>query len=193
MLKILTMENLEIWRKVEEAPQYEISNKNGWRNTTRMTQPKGGYQSKGYRFVSLGKGKSHALYHILVAKAFPEICGKWFDGCQVHHINFNRLDNRPENLIILTPSEHSKLHYEQQPDSFKKPSEKRSKSISNSLRGKPRPFKHVPIIQYDLNGNFVKEWDYLSECKEYGYSQGNVCSCCKGRLKQYKGFIWRYK
>jgi hypothetical protein len=28
----------------------------------------------------------------------------------VHHINFNKLDNRIENLMVLTPKEHSKLH-----------------------------------------------------------------------------------
>ena len=28
----------------------------------------------------------------------------------VHHINFNKLDNDPKNLKVLTSSEHSKLH-----------------------------------------------------------------------------------
>ena len=36
--------------------------------------------------------------HRLVAKAFPEICGEWFDGCVVDHINTIRDDNRAENL-----------------------------------------------------------------------------------------------
>lgn len=30
----------------------------------------------------------------------------------VHHINGDRLDNKPENLLILTRSEHMKLHWE---------------------------------------------------------------------------------
>lgn len=29
----------------------------------------------------------------------------------VHHINHNKLDNRPENLVALTKSEHAKLHH----------------------------------------------------------------------------------
>ena len=28
----------------------------------------------------------------------------------VHHINENKLDNRPENLEVMTASEHIKLH-----------------------------------------------------------------------------------
>lgn len=32
----------------------------------------------------------------------------------VHHINFNKLDNRVENLMVLTRAEHSKLHREEE-------------------------------------------------------------------------------
>ena len=49
-------------------------------------------------------------YHIIIAKAFPEICGKWFKGCQVHHIDFNPQNNDPNNLIVLTKKEHLKIH-----------------------------------------------------------------------------------
>lgn len=33
-----------------------------------------------------------------------------FSNEVVHHINENRLDDRPENLLVLTRSEHTKLH-----------------------------------------------------------------------------------
>lgn len=37
----------------------------------------------------------------LVAMVFPEICGEWFEGCEVDHINTNSKDNRAENLKVV--------------------------------------------------------------------------------------------
>ena len=145
----------------------------------------------GYRIVTF-TGKKDKLMHILVAQAFPEICGEWFEGCQVHHRNFNGLDNRPENLIVLTPSEHSKLHYERQTDDFKKPSEKRSKSISKALTGKPSP-KRIPIVQLSLDMTPIFIWESITEAGEVlGVYPGNICSCCKGKLKTAYKFVWQY-
>lgn len=181
----------EIWKKIDGYEQYEISNQNGWRNVERNIQPKGTIQ-KGYRYVSLGKADGFCLYHILVAKAFPEICGKWFEGCQVHHINHNSLDNRPENLIVISASEHSKIHYQSKSDSFKKSSEKRSMAISEALKGRRAVEKHKPIIQMSKDGDFICQWDCISDVKDAGYDPSNVCSCCKGKIKTAYGFKWQY-
>jgi hypothetical protein len=45
------------------------------------------------------------------------------------------------------------------------------------------------VLQYDLFGNLIKEWDTLSDIKGFG----NVAHCCRGELKTAGGFIWRYK
>lgn len=50
-----------------------------------------------------------------------------------------------------------------------------------------------PVLQYDLEGNFVREWKSIRECGRNGYDQGNVTSCCRGKQKTHKGFIWKYK
>ena len=52
-----------------------------------------------------------------------------------------------------------------------------------------------PIIQYDINGNKIKEWCSATiAAKELGYSQSSINWCClrKPKYNTYKGFIWRY-
>ena len=46
------------------------------------------------------------------SKYFVEVDGKYYlrKEFEVHHINEITTDNRPENLMILTHSEHKKLH-----------------------------------------------------------------------------------
>lgn len=180
---------MEVWKIVDNYPDYEVSNNNGWKRKGKSYK---GVISKGYRYVSLGKKEGKQLYHILVAKAFPEICGEWFEGCQVHHKNFDKLDNRPENLIVLTPSEHSKIHYQEQSDEFKKPSPKRNLSISKALKGRNAVEKHIPIYQFTKDNKYVKRWECISEVKEFGFDPSNICSCCKGKIKSAYGFVWQY-
>lgn len=51
-------------------------------------------------------------YNVYVAKQNPDICGEWFDGCEVHHKDGNRENDDPNNLICLTKEEHHKIHRE---------------------------------------------------------------------------------
>ena len=54
--------------------------------------------------------------------------------------------------------------------------------------------KKKPILQYDLNDNFIKEWDSASNTGlELHISNSDIGKCCKGKLKTCGGFIWRYK
>lgn len=45
------------------------------------------------------------------------------------------------------------------------------------------------VLQYDLFGNLIKEWETLKDIKGFG----NVSHCCRGEIKTAGGFIWRYK
>ena len=50
-----------------------------------------------------------------------------------------------------------------------------------------------PILQFDLEDNLIKEWDYLTEVSKIGFDQASIRRCCKGKRKTAYGFKWKYK
>jgi hypothetical protein len=50
------------------------------------------------------------------------------------------------------------------------------------------------VLQYDLKGNFIKEWktSYLA-AKELKLSRTNINRCLRKEKPQASGFIWKYK
>jgi hypothetical protein len=46
----------------------------------------------------------------------------------------------------------------------------------------------IPVIQMDLNGNFIKEWESGKSTKEYGFIESCVNACCNGTRKTHKKF-----
>lgn len=49
------------------------------------------------------------------------------------------------------------------------------------------------VLQYDLDGNFIREWMSAAECSRNGYGTGAVTACCRGERRRYKGFQWKFK
>lgn len=48
-----------------------------------------------------------------------------------------------------------------------------------------------PIIQYDLEGNFIREWDCITDARKH--YKGNIDSVLSKVTNTSCGFIWRYK
>jgi hypothetical protein len=51
--------------------------------------------------------------------------------------------------------------------------------------------KSKPVLQYDLEGNFIKEWDSITKAKNI--FKGNIYSCVNNRQKTACGYIWKFK
>lgn len=121
------------------------------------------YNGKVEIFTPKKCGKQGERIYITVAKLFPEICGKWFEGCEVDHINCNRYDNRAINLRCVTPKENMQNPLTRQHcreamykrieegvyDNYKyKPkSEETKRKISESNKGKHYLNKGIPLSE----------------------------------------------
>ena len=69
--------------------------------------------------------------------------------------------------------------------------EEHKKKISISNKGKTAK----KVNQYDLDGNFIKQWDCILDFyKSINKTKNNssVSSCCKGKLKTAYGYKWKY-
>ncbi len=70
--------------------------------------------------------------------------------------------------------------------------EQHKQNISNSSKGKTRNNK--PVLQYDLDGNFIKEWEGASyAAKLNNWNPGNITDCCRGRQKTSYKYVWKFK
>lgn len=115
-----------------------------------------------------GKEKTF-LIHRLVAEAFLPNPNNL---TEVNHKDENKLNNNVNNLEWC----NRKFNI-----NFGTRNEKVAKKLSK------------PVVQYTLDDQFVREWKSTMECGRNGYNHGAVAACCRGELKKYKDFIWRYK
>lgn len=70
----------------------------------------------------------------------------------------------------------------------------KGKKMSEEAKRKMSENQKLPIIQYDLQGNFIKEWDgIIDAARHFGKSASCIMRCCQGKSKKSYGFIWEYK
>jgi len=51
-----------------------------------------------------------------------------------------------------------------------------------------------PVLQYDLQNNFIKEWPGIVDAQNNtGIGRHNIGMCLKTKTKSAGGFIWKYK
>ena len=160
--------------RVKSLKFYSNANKKYYDRELILKQTKDKY---GYMRVMLCKDNRKYLFtvHKLVGKTFLDNPNNL---PQINHINGIKTDNRVCNLEYCTAKENTN-------HAFKLGLCKRKHKGEHHFAKK--------VIQYDLQGIFIKKWDCIIDIKEQLKINGsNIGECCKGRRKTAGGYIWRY-
>ncbi len=133
--------------------------------------------TNGYLVVCLHNNMKTKNYkiHRLVAEAFlPNPDNK----PEINHKSEDKLDNRVENLEWVWHKDNCNHGT-------------RNKRIGEKNKNGKCSKK---VIQYSLDGEFIKEWVSVREIqRQLGYSNGNISDCCRGIKKSAYGFKWEYE
>lgn len=74
---------------------------------------------------------------------------------------------------------------------------KLSEETKNKIRGKTKGVLspvHKSVIQYDLDGNFIKEWGCIADAsRELKIVDSHISYVCKNKRNQAGNFKWKYK
>ena len=151
--------------------------------------------TNGYFQVGLSKNGEYkkCLVHRLVAQTFlPNPENK---PCINHKIEGD--EGKTMNMVIFNEDgtvdeERTTIEwatYEENND-YGTRNERAGKAISKAMTNGKLSKK---VLQFTLDGEFIREYPSIMECSRNGFDQGAVCKCCNGKLKTHKGFRFMYK
>lgn len=172
----------EIWKDIENYECYYQASTNGevksldrydsmgrlWKSGTLKPFPiKDGYL--GVKLSKNGKKTPPIQLGILIYETF---IGPIPEGCEIHHINHNRQDNRLENLCLIDASKHKSMHL-----------------TERNVKDKSKP-----ILRFNKDMELICEYPSISEAsRQTGISITSIHNCLTGRSKTSGGSVWKYK
>ena len=140
----------------------------------------------GYVQVALsinGKPRT-ARVHEIVARAFPEICGEWFEGCEVDHIDADKTNNKATNLRVVThamnmrnPNTIWKKQGENHPMYGRTLDQTAKDKISKAHKGRKFSDEHIQHLRenhhkssvsiYSFDGSLIGKFESVKEAAKY--------------------------
>lgn len=169
----------EIWKPIQVQGfegLYLISNLGDVWSVRKKQKLKHGINGGGYKFVVLynhGKTKIIRIHRMLAEYFVPNPNNL---PC-VNHKDENKLNNSLDNLEWCT--------YKYNITYGTALSRRQKTKNERKVHGAEKP-----IIQYDLNMNFIQEYNSLKSC---GYPSSSISNALSGRRKTAYGYIWKYK
>ena len=179
---------------------YEVSSEGNVRSVDRVIRYKNGHYQKfksrtlkpkitmqGYEQVDLSKNNKvkQVKVHRLVAENFVS---NPYGKPQINHIDGIKLNNNVRNLEWCT-AEYN-MNYG---TAMQRAKETYASHYDRSAIAKNNAIKKK-VIQYTLDGKYIKEWDSLTDIQnELGFCRSNISKCCEGKYKQANNFIWKFK
>ena len=126
---------------------------------------KPGVNNDGYLYINLSKNGKYKSYtiHRLVAEAYIP---NPENLPEINHKDENKTNNCLQNLEWCDHKYN--INYGTRNEKLKK-----------------------PILQYDLDGNFIKEWESAADVGKKVKS--SICHCLNGDQKTAYGYKWVYK
>ena len=170
--------NNEVWKQLEDYPNYFVSNTGKIRNVKTGRELSQYLMPNGYLSLHLHKNNKEKgfLVHRLVAETFIDNS----NNCDtVDHLNGIKTDNRAENLQWLSRSDNVKRFYEVQI------TEEQRKEFKTNLQKSIG--RQVQCIETGKIYKSTREAD-----KEYGFCGGTVSQVARGNLKSIHGLHFRY-
>ena len=166
------------WRECTVCSSYLVSDEGDIKHKQTGKIRKQKLNKDNYLEINLSMGSRHNIVHRqvhrLVAEAFipnPE------NKATVNHIDCNRHNNNVKNLEWAT--------YRENNDYALKVMREQGENKRNNKASKP-------IIEYDLEMNFIAEYPSVREAeRRLGYK--GICACLVGKQKTVHGHIFKYK
>jgi len=157
--------------------------------------------------------KEHFLCHKLLCEIYPEKTKLWYAlwlmavGKQKTKIHPYKIGSREYEMLKLKYI--NKIKNIPKPTGFNKGRKITwGAKIGIALKGKAKPtgfnqnnpklkgrvINNKKVCQYDLQGNFIQEWESGREIwRQLGIHYGSISSCCKGKTKTAGNYVWRFK
>lgn len=149
------------------------------------------FQRNGYIFVILsknGKTKRMAIHRAVALAFIPNPDNK----SEVNHINEDKRDNRVSNLEWITIHDN-RCYGTRIERGIANRDQTGKKNGMFGRKGAMNP-QSRKILQYDLSGNFIREYENIRIAAEMTNSNpSSISRVAKGYIKQTNSFIWRYK